>query len=834
MSLSVSAIQRPSRVALILTLLLAILLACTDRGGELVEFITLTFACHRSDLSVYQDAAETFHQSNPSIDVRIIPLDEILSLPLEDETDTLGPVRQLASRADAFLWSVSGVVGGPAGLVLDLAPFVEAGGAPTEADFLTGLLAHFQWQGGTWGLPTGVDPLFVLYDPMAFDAAGLETPSPGWTWDDLFDAAKQLTQREGEQVVRYGFADFGLESVRSAIEAQGGRLVDDSAEPPVPALDDPRTVAAVRWYADLVLTHGVMPNPAGERFVDTFDLVRRGETAMCVSLAQMWDSGCDEELGVAPLPGGSPVWLYGYFISAGTAHAEAAWRWLRFLSSEVAPPHRLPARRSLIPDSAYATAVGVEALEVFRYAAEHALPPVRPAVEILLRQAVERVFEGEEVEGVLAEAQEQALSLLAPGVTKPLTVPSPPPVQATVETITFVALGVAFGDRPYIPLAEAFHEAHPEIEVVVREATDFDYYGGAPAELIATSSADCFMEFLWLPGEVRQAVLNLQPFIDADPTFLLDDYIPWALEWMRYGGDLWGLPAGVSVEVLWYDRTLFDEAGLPYPKDDWSWDDVLLTARSLSGAKEGSRRYGFIIWPGSRVVSLLRAVGGPLVDESAVPPSFRFDAPEVVAAARRLADLVQSEVVPGPDQPVFELIVADRVGMWGGPARWWDKSSDFRPVPLPKPSRCWGLRSFLAYYVAADTPHAEACWEWLRFLSDRIPNTDRLPPRRSLLTSDDFREQVGADAQAAYLEALECEDQGGLRGMESLPPYSSRAVYPWLEQALGEILWHGAGAQATLSEAQIKAEAYLHCLRQRPDLEDKASADACFQVVDAP
>jgi hypothetical protein len=36
-----------------------------------------------------------------------------------------------------------------------------------------------------------------------------------------------------------------------------------------------------------------------------------------------------------------------------------------------------------------------------------------------------------------------------------------------------------------------------------------------------------------------------------------------------------------------------------------------------------------------------------------------------------------------------------------------------------------------------------------------------------------------------------------------------------------------------LSEAQRKAEAYLECLRQRPDPEDEASAQACFEKVDA-
>lgn len=814
------------------------LAGCQAQESPSADQMVITFACQRSDLSVYQDAAETFHQANPSIDVRVIPLDDIVSFPLEDETDTLGPVRQLASHTDTFIWTTGAVEGGPGGLVLDLSSFIESDGEPSEADFLPGLLPHFQWQGGIWGLPAAVEPLVVIYDQATFDTAGLKPPAHGWTWDDLFDAAQQLTQREGKQIVRYGFADFGLGSVRSAVEAQGGSLVDDSAEPPAPTLDDPHIVAAVQWYTDLALTQEAMANPAEMRFADSFGVVQQGEAAMSVNPAQFWvDREHDDRLGVAPLPGGSPVWLRGYFVSAGAAHPEAAWRWLRFLSQQVTPPDRLPARQSLIPDSPYASAAGEEALEIFRYAAAHALPPVHPAaLEVLLRQAVERVFEGEEAEDALAEAHQQALSLSIPGAVEPFAVPSPAPAEAAVETITFVT----FLHQRYVALAEAFHESHPDIKVVVRNPADFDYRGGPPAEMIEASNADCFKtSYPAYAPALRQAALNLQPFVDADPNFPLDDYLPWTLERVRYGGELWGLPAGVSVNVLWYNRTLFDEAGLAYPEGRWSWDDVFLTARRLAGGEEGDQCYGIVIWPDIHGLSLLEAIGGSLVDESAAPPTFRFDAPEVVAAARQLRSLVQDEIVPTPEQldehashALYTLIWANRVGMWADSAKGFDNQDfDFHPVPLPRPGRCHSSSSS-AYYIAADTPHAEACWEWLRFLSEHIPDSNLLPPRRSLLTSDAFCEQVGAEAQAVYLETLECEEWGWLP-KESLPPYASHAVV-WLDQAMGEILWQSADAQATLSQAQQRAEAYLDCLRQRPDLEDQASAEVCFQEVDAP
>ncbi len=557
---------------------------------------------------------------------------------------------------------------------------------------------------------------------------------------------------------------------------------------------------------------------------------------MSVTLGRSWvEGGRDEALGVAPLPEQSPVWAYGYFISAGTAHPEAAWRWLQFLSREVTPPHCLPARQNLIPQSTYAAAAG-EALQTLQYAAEHSLPPVHPAaLEQLLRQAVEQVLRGTDAQTALGEVQQQALSLRTPEMVEPPTVPTPVLAGERVETITFVVVARS----PYEALADAFHQAHQEIEILIQEAVDFGYTGGPLADLIAASGADCLEAGLppsW--DTVRSAVLNLQPFVDADPTFPLEDYYPPALETVRYGGDLWGLPAAWWTEVLWYNRPLFDEAGVSYPTGDWSWDDLWMAAQLLSAGEGEQRRYGFF-WPLGSPLLLLEGLVGRLVDSDARVPAFRFDDPKVVNAVRRLADLKRQEVIlihrarrEGDSEywdlrHLPDLVWTNRTAMWVGAPREFEREGfDFHPAPLPGHVSQMGVSM---YYIAADTLHAEACWQWLRFLSDHVLPTG-VPPRRSLLASEAFREQVGAEAQAVYLQVYEGipgETPTIFADLEGLP-HSGRA-YTWLRDAVEAILWENADAEAALGEAQHKAEVYLACLRQRSDLEDEVRAEACFE-----
>ena len=76
----------------------------------------------------------------------------------------------------------------------------------------------------------------------------------------------------------------------------------------------------------------------------------------------------------------------------------------------------------------------------------------------------------------------------------------------------------------------------------------------------------------------------------------------------NYPEDIWGLytyddkyyavPKDVDTIALWYNKTLFDEAGLEYPTADWTWDDVTEAAKKLT--KDDGSQYGLVLqyaWP---------------------------------------------------------------------------------------------------------------------------------------------------------------------------------------------------------------------------------------------
>ena len=82
---------------------------------------------------------------------------------------------------------------------------------------------------------------------------------------------------------------------------------------------------------------------------------------------------------MAPLPRAEqtivPMITSGYAISSDTAHPNACWRWISFLSSQAQTPfNMIPARKSLAESAEYKELVGREVVDVAQASLEDSMP----------------------------------------------------------------------------------------------------------------------------------------------------------------------------------------------------------------------------------------------------------------------------------------------------------------------------------------------------------------------------------------------------------------------------------------------------------------------------
>jgi ABC-type glycerol-3-phosphate transport system substrate-binding protein len=554
-------------------------------------------------------------------------------------------------------------------------------------------------------------------------------------------------------------------------------------------------------------------------------------------------------------------------MSAGTTHPDAAWRWMDFLSRQGDPAQEspvpwLPARRSAAEASGFWETVDEELAAALRYAIEHSYTTGEgPGYEAFLG-AIEAILEEEKpVEAALAEAQAQAQAEIQAEITAQVqATPVPTPhvavptdQQSDQQTITFIPAKGILDFRLYRIAAEQFGETHPNVIVQVEASPAYspDY------RQKLTQTADCFQHYPpdFLNPHSREDILSLGPFLDADPAVAAGDFYAPALEQFTWEGQLWGLPAEISVGVIEYNKELFDAASVDYPALDWTIDDFMTMATALTRGDGAGKQYGFVSdvfeWPEMEL--MIDLLGARLVDRSVDPPALSFNDPATVAAVRQYVSLSTEHGV----KPIFvthapaaasESIVEERKALIeGGRAAMWthagllsatERSEQPSTGVVPVPTRAdgtsgpWGVVAN-GYFIrrGADAGVRQACWEWIVFLTERPELVQGFPARRSIAESEAYRQQIGAEWAAAYLASLASIAGADEPSIFVQEPWLSTARY-WLIQAYDQAVQGEATVEEALDEAQRMADNYRACVIARDAFDVREEWYACVSEVD--
>lgn len=175
----------------------------------------------------------------------------------------------------------------------------------------------------------------------------------------------------------------------------------------------------------------------------------------------------------------------------------------------------------------------------------------------------------------------------------------------------------------------------------------------------------------YLPGLQAPIWANEGKIMDLTDLIENDPQLSMTLLATRYyyaPGKIAGVNTAVEATLLFYNKTLFDEAGLPYPPSDptqaWTWDEFVAAAQKLTVDMNGKhpneegfdagkvRAYGVAfdkIYEGWTIYPFIFSNGGQLVNEDGT--RLLLDSPEATEAMQKLADLMWVQrVSPTPIQ----------------------------------------------------------------------------------------------------------------------------------------------------------------------------------------
>jgi multiple sugar transport system substrate-binding protein len=133
-------------------------------------------------------------------------------------------------------------------------------------------------------------------------------------------------------------------------------------------------------------------------------------------------------------------------------------------------------------------------------------------------------------------------------------------------------------------LVESFEAVNPTIDVKVSVADWDSYWEKLLTGLAGGAAPDVFaMDGPLAPDyQARDVLLDLQPLIDRDGYDLGQLADQGVGVFKTADGKQYGIPRDLNVGVLYYNKKMFDAAGIPYPDDTWDWAKLIEVGKQLT------------------------------------------------------------------------------------------------------------------------------------------------------------------------------------------------------------------------------------------------------------
>lgn len=335
-------------------------------------------------------------------------------------------------------------------------------------------------------------------------------------------------------------------------------------------------------------------------------------------------------------------------------------------------------------------------------------------------------------------------------------------------------------------LIEQFEKQHPNIKVKTQSAPYGQFYQKLDTQIAAGQAPD-----VWLSDGVyvmkyaqRGAAKDLTDWIAKD--LKADEY--YGLDFNKDAdGRYWGVPQGIQVGVLFYNKDLFDKAGVAYPSDEWTWEDLKSSAAKLTVDASGKtaedsgfdaasvNQFGltfFSITEGW--FSVMKSYGGGALDEKA--ENSIIHSPENKQAFEWMVDGMQRGIITDPvDLKSFQSntavfpsgSAAMRIGIYARVQAANEAGLNYDVALLPKGPDGKRVSPVIAnswvINQKSGDEKAAAAWEWIKYWAteDDVQKQwtelgEAVPVKKSVAESEVFLKAGEQPAnRQAFLDSLE-------------------------------------------------------------------------------
>jgi sorbitol/mannitol transport system substrate-binding protein len=286
-----------------------------------------------------QKLISTFEREHPDVKVHFITLPENearakITASVATQSNEFDVV--MISNYETPMWAGNG-------WLTNLQPYAERTKGYDPQDFIPSIRDSLSHRGDLYSVPFYGESSFLAYRKDLFEKAGLKMPAHP-TWPQVAAFARKLDDNGQAGICLRGLPGWGenLAPIDTVVNTFGGRWYDPKWTAQV---DSPAFRRAVKFYVDLVRTHGE-PGAAAKGFSECATDYGQGNAAMwydASSAAGTLESKDTSKVvgrnGYAPAPilkTKHSGWLYTWSlgIPATTSNKDAAWQFVSWATSK--------------------------------------------------------------------------------------------------------------------------------------------------------------------------------------------------------------------------------------------------------------------------------------------------------------------------------------------------------------------------------------------------------------------------------------------------------------------------------------------------------------------
>ncbi|MBP5323938.1 MAG: sugar ABC transporter substrate-binding protein [Pseudobutyrivibrio sp.] len=283
-------------------------------------------------------------------------------------------------------------------------------------------------------------------------------------------------------------------------------------------------------------------------------------------------------------------------------------------------------------------------------------------------------------------------------------------------------------------------------------------------------------DVFWMHSNVAQKymendlLLDLTDKIAASDEIDMSNYYEGIVNLYQSDGKQYAIPKDIDTIALWYNKTIFDEMGVAYPDDTWTWDDFADAAAKLTN----DEHWGFALAPGNNqegYYNTIYSMGGYVISDD--KKTSGMDDPNSIKAVKLFTDMIAAGSCPDlatvSETDPNELLCAGKTAMaingsWML-AGYRDNeyaaaNCDIAVLPYTNtPDDRVSIYNGLGWAAAANGKNTDAAWSLIEYLGSKEGQTKQAENGVTMSayigTSDAWVNSVDFFNLQAYMDMLD-------------------------------------------------------------------------------